>query len=595
MTGWLMTVVMLASTAGAGAADTSRVYIEFKPGQKDAAGALIRGAGGQIHHEFDILNAIATTLPSSALAGIRNNPNVVLVEDDPPRYLFGCTMPTEGYPYGLDDVQATQVWDTNNDWKFDTGAPTGTGIKVGIIDSGVFTGHSDFVGLTTRMSGYPSGWDTDGLGHGTHVTGTIAAQLNGSGVAGVSPGVSIHMVRVFGDTGNWIYSSTLLNAAQQCQAAGCKIISMSLGGGSPSVTEDNGFTQLYNAGILLVAAAGNAGNNTTSYPAGYASVISVAAVDQNSAVASFSQKNSDVEIAAPGVGVLSTVPQCEENSATAGGVTYWGNHIEFAGRATVSGALVDGGEATASNSGWSGKVVLVKRGTISFYDKVMNVQNSGGVACIIYNNVAGDFLGTLGAGNSSAIPAISVSDINGAALKLKAGQPTTVTSSVTSGISGWEYYDGTSMATPHVSGVAALIWSGAPTKSNANIRQALTATAVDLGTAGRDTSYGYGLVQAKAALAYLSTSGGDKTAPVLTNVGSNITNAKRGTFQITWTTNEGATSVVVLNGTVYSNTSLVTSHSMTFQGTKRATYTYYVRSADAAGNMAEKGPYTHQN
>jgi len=174
---------------------------------------------------------------------------------------------------------------------------------------------------------------------------------------------------------------------------------------------------------------------------------------------------------------------------------------------------------------------------------------------------------------------------------------TTVTSSVNSGTSGWEYYDGTSMATPHVSAVAALIWSAAPTKSNANIRQALTATALDLGTAGRDTSYGYGLVQAKTALAYLVPAAGDITPPVISNVASTIVNAKKGSFKITWATNEAATSGVSFDGgaTYTSNTSLVTSHSMTFTGRKGTKYTYYVRSADAAGNTATAGPFTHQN
>jgi subtilisin family serine protease len=598
MTGWLTAAVMLAGTAGANAAETSRVYVEFRPGQKNLAKGLVQRAGGLIHHEFDALDAVATTLPAAALAAIRNNPNVVLVEDDPPRYLFGCVESPEAFPYGLDAVQATTVWDANNDGAFDPGAPRGAGLKVGVIDSGLFSGHSDFSGVP--LSGYPGGsypaaWNTDRNGHGTHVTGTIAAQLNGAGVVGVSPGVAIHMVKVFGDDGGWIYSSTLLNAAQQCQTAGCKVISMSLGGGRYSRTEDRGFAQLYSAGLLLVAAAGNDGTTATSYPAGYASVVSVAAVDEASVVADFSQKNSDVELAAPGVGVLSSVPYCEENNASGTGFGFSGNYVEFAARGTASGVLVNGGLAGSADPSWAGKVVLVERGTYSFFDKVMNVQNSGGVACILYNNVSGDFLGTLGEGNSSAIPAISLSQENGQALSAQVGEETTVTSSVTFEQSAWAHYDGTSMATPHVSAVAALVWSAAPSKSNADIRQALTATALDLGASGRDTASGYGLVQAKAALDYLVPPGGDTTPPVISNVKSSVVNAKKGTFKITWTTNEPATSVVILNGNPFSNASLVTSHSMTFQGTKGMLYTYSVRSADAAGNEATAGPFTHQN
>lgn len=583
----------LAGTGIASGAELSRVYVEFKPGQKNEAKALLQRAGGQVHHEFDTLNAVATSLPTAALAGIRNNPNVVLVEDDPPRFLFGCSLPTEQIPYGLDLVQATDIWDTNTDGELDPGAPTGAGIKVGIIDSGVFAGHSDFAGVTFSGSpsgSYPLAWNTDRNGHGTHVTGTIAAAVNDSGVVGVSPGVSIHMVKVFGDAGQWIYSSTLLNAAKNCQSAGCKIISMSLGGPGRSVTEDRGFQQLYSAGILLVAAAGNAGDNTTSYPAGYSSVISVAAVDANKAVASFSQKNSTVELAAPGVGVLSTVPYCEENTVTVAETKWAGNHIEFAARGSATGLLVNGGRATTTDPAWDGMVVLVERGDISFYDKVRNVQLSGGVACLIYNNVPGeDLYATLGDGNSSTIPAIGLSQANGQALLAQVGQNATVTSMVTYETSAWAEYDGTSMATPHVSAVAALIWSAAPGKSNANIRQALQVTAEDLGTAGRDNSYGYGLVRAKAALDYLIPSG-DTTPPVISNVADSVVNAKKGTFKVTWTTDEPATTVVMVGGKTFSNTTLVTAHSITVTGTKGTTY--YVSSTDAAGNTEQAGPFT---
>ena len=83
---------------------------------------------------------------------------------------------------------------------------------------------------------------------------------------------------------------------------------MSLGGNLSSTTENSAFQSAYDAGVLSVAAAGNDGSTRKSYPASYASVISVAAVDSAKVVASFSQKNDAVEIAAPGVGVLSTTP-----------------------------------------------------------------------------------------------------------------------------------------------------------------------------------------------------------------------------------------------------------------------------------------------
>jgi len=609
---WLATALILVTTVWVDAADTSRLYVKFKPGQKNAARGLLQQAGGQIHHEFDSLDALATTLPTAALAGIRNNPNVVLVEDDPPRYLFGCDMAVEQAPYGIDAVQATALWDANNDGVFDAGAPLGSGIRIGIIDSGVFTGHSDFAGVS--MTGYADpgfDWRLDTVGHGTHVTGTIVAQLNGSGVVGASPGVSIYMVKVFEyyydpdpftEGVYWIYSSTLLDAAQKCQAAGSRIINMSLGGAAPSQTESDGFAQLYNAGILLVASAGNAGDTSISYPAGYASVISVAALDQANAVAGFSQKNSDVELAAPGVDVVSTVPYCEPNSVTGNGFAYPGNPIDLAARSAATGILVDGGLGDSMNAAWAGKIVLVQRGSITFYQKVMNVQNSGGLACIIYNNVPGDFYGTLSEGYS-LIPAIGVSQENGQALLSRLGQTTTVDTRILTDTSAWDSYSGTSMAAPHVCAAAALIWSTDPTKSNSQVRQSLRATALDLSVAGRDIASGYGLVQAKAALEYLpSATGniedddvGDTIPPIISDVRSTFVNAKRGTFSINWTTDEPATSVVILNGTTYTDTNLVTSHSRTFSGRKRTTYTYYVSSTDAAGNQATAGPFTHRN
>lgn len=93
----------------------------------------------------------------------------------------------------------------------------------------------------------------------------------------------------------------------------------------------------------------------------------------------------------------------------------------------------------------------------------------------------------------------------------------------------------------------------------------------------------------------VSNTGGDVIPPVISNVTSVITNSKNGSFEIRWTTNEPATSVVVIGGTRYSDPALVTNHVRAFRGTKGATYSYTVESTDAAGNTATAGPFTHQN
>jgi subtilisin family serine protease len=142
----------------------------------------------------------------------------------------------------------------------------------------------------------------------------------------------------------------------------------------------------------------------------------------------------------------------------------------------------------------AGKVCLIQRGTVDFATKVSNCQTSGGVGAIVYNNVAGAFGGTLGT-TVTNIPSVTATDTDGAAMKAQLGQSSTVTLAATN----YAYFDGTSMATPHVSAVAALVWSYFPTCTGAQIRTSLDNSALDLGTAGRDTKYGYGLVQAKAA------------------------------------------------------------------------------------------------
>jgi len=241
----------------------------------------------------------------------------------------------------------------------------------------------------------------------------------------------------------------------------------------------------------------------------------VAAVDADENVAAFSQQNRDVEIAAPGVAVLSSLPWVETDTLSSGTTTVSGGHVEFSARTPgYTNVIVDGGQCTNTSAIYPlGAIVVCQRGTNSFLEKVNNVKHGSGGAAAIYNNVAsdatcGDFAGTLGAGSSSTIPAISMSCADGLAVLAKAGSSGTLVSKVTYGSTGgYEAWDGTSMATPHVSGVAALVWSNCLSASAAKIRDALDKTARDKGAPGRDAAYGYGIVQAAAALTYLNASG----------------------------------------------------------------------------------------
>jgi len=283
---------------------------------------------------------------------------------------------------------------------------------------------------------------------------------------------------------------------------------MSLGGSRSSRTEISAFDKYYKRAtnsILAIAAAGNDGSTRISYPAGYTNVVSVGAVDENKAWATFSQYNKDVEIAAPGVGVLSTVPMGTGRDATlsVGATGYAVSPMEGSPVGSASAALVDCGLATAAcTAAAGGKVCLIQRGTNSFAEKVQNCAAGGGAAAVLYNNVAGMLYGTMG-GVATSIPSVGISDVDGAALKASS---LGATASAALTASNYAYFDGTSMATPHVSAVAALIWSYRPSCSAATVRAALTSTAQDLGTAGRDTKFGFGLVRADAARTKLLSS-----------------------------------------------------------------------------------------
>ncbi|ODV14386.1 MAG: peptidase S8 [Rubrivivax sp. SCN 70-15] len=486
------------------------MVVVYKSGRGAAVRADVAQAGGKVAREIGAVNALAVRVSPAGLAALQRNPNVEFVEPDVERHVLGSSIQragitgagatgTEVVPYGIGMVQADQLSD----------AYTGNR-KVCIIDSGIDLGHEDLAanhadGVNLTSSGH---WYTDENAHGTHVAGTVAAiGGNGVGVVGVNPGghVNLYIAKVFDASGS-TDSSVVMDAVQRCADAGANVISMSLGGGDPSAVERRLFAQLASRGILSIAAAGNAGDQSISYPAGYNAVMSVAAVDSTMARASFSQQNPDVEIAAPGVAVLSTIPPNIENLAQleVGGIAYDAAPMTGSPRFSATGALVDFGTGEADDPAVAGKVCLIRRGNVSFAAKVTRCQNNGGIAAVVYNNAAGMLYGTLG-GVPTAIPSVGTSDTIGAGLLARIGQSTTV--AVVPDPALYAAFNGTSMATPHVAGVAALVWSYFPTCTAQQIRTALDRTALELGAPGRDTAFGFGLVQARAAHDFLARRG----------------------------------------------------------------------------------------
>ena len=482
------------------------------------------------------LNALIAPLTSQQLDALREDSQVEYVEEDLPRRLM-----SQETPYGISLVQADLVDDM-------VASAASGGKKICVIDSGLDLPHEDMgsnggtiTGTNDRGTG---NWYEHGGPHGTHVAGTIAALNNGIGVRGViGSDASMHIIKVFNASG-WGYSSELVDAVNKCQAAGADVVNMSLGGAGSSTTERNGMQAAADAGMLLIAAAGNDGvlSNPTdleSFPASYDSVMSVGGVDKNKALYTSSQKNSQVEIAAPGVDVQSAYPEGDGSfvSLTVNNTAYETNAMENQG--VVTGALYDFATGESVDNGADGKVCLIQRGAISFHDKVKNCENSGGLGAIIYNNVAGSFSGTLGDANQTTIPGLTVSDTAGAAMLADIGTSATVT--IRPGNYG--KMTGTSMASPHVAGVAALVWSHHPSCTADQIRTVLTATAEDLGDPGRDVQFGYGLVQAKAALDYLNTNGCSGTPggelPVINETQNNINVSRRNWVRYTFDLADG--------------------------------------------------------
>ncbi|HJU99775.1 MAG TPA: S8 family serine peptidase [Burkholderiaceae bacterium] len=499
---FILTVLAAAAgahcaTASAATDGTVRVIVGFKAGSVANGKAALAAAQGNVVQDLPEIRASAAQVPAKALDGLRNNPLIEFVETDQKRIPFAASTPSTGapyqlgqqVPYGIAMVQADQLPDTY-----------ASNRMLCIIDSGIDLAHEDLHGnhVTGDTNPGTGNWYTDENHHGTHVAGTIAAINNaGVGVVGVNPGrqLNLHIVKVFGADG-WAYTSTLIAAANKCGAAGANVISMSLGGGDPSIAEERAFDGLAKRGVLSIAAAGNDGNNTQSYPAGYSSVMSIGALDQNKQIASFSQFTPKVELSAPGVDVLSTVPMGTGRAAslTVGATSYAPREMDGSPAASAHAPLADFGLGTATSSTVAGKICLIRRGSVSFATKVSNCQASGGVGAVVYNNVAGGLNGTLGT-TVTNIPSVGVSDTEGASLLTQLGQQADLNVTATN----YALYNGTSMATPHVSAVAALVWSYFPQCSASHIRAALDNSALDLGAPGRDPYFGYGLVQARAA------------------------------------------------------------------------------------------------
>jgi subtilisin family serine protease len=395
-----------------------------------------------------------------------------------------------------DDIKFLPAWSLAR--------PSATNVVVAVIDTGVDYRHPDLAanmwtnpgeipnnGVDDDGNGYVDdyyGYDfADGAGdpqdsgfHGTHVAGTIAAVgKNQLGVIGVDFLASIMALKA-SNNGNNLSDSAIIEAIQYAtlmkhKGVNIAAINASFGGAGYDSAMASAIQSAGDAGIIFCAAAGNntSDNDVTPfYPASYrlANMIVVAASDQNDALASFSDYGATtVDLSAPGVNILSTAPT---NLAQITAyvkqfpTTYSANALTYSGTTTgLTATIYDCGLGYSTNfpAGVSGNVALIQRGTLLFSQKVSNAMAAGALAAIIYNNVSGNFLGTLGSGGNW-IPAISLSQADG--LALQATLPSTATvAAFVDPANFYQYLDGTSMATPHVTAAVAFAAMNFPSET----------------------------------------------------------------------------------------------------------------------------------
>ncbi|WP_238398195.1 S8 family peptidase [Halorussus salinus] len=265
--------------------------------------------------KFDSIDVLTLRLPKRAATALEKNPNIRYVEENGTMEALAQTL-----PWGVDRVDA-EVAHANGE--------TGSGADIAIIDTGIDDDHPDLQGnLGTGKAfvscgnggyfgncGYSGNsnacndpWSDDN-DHGTHCAGIADAVNNSEGVKGVSTEATLHAVKVLDCSGSGSFSD-IAAGIEYVANQGWDVASLSLGGSSGSSALKDAVEYAQGQGVLLVAAAGNDGSCTdcVGYPAAYDEVMAVSSTNSNDELSSFSSQGPQVEIAAPGSDIYSTVP-----------------------------------------------------------------------------------------------------------------------------------------------------------------------------------------------------------------------------------------------------------------------------------------------
>ncbi len=366
------------------------------------------------------------------------------------------------------DPSMSQLWgmtkiDTADAWNITTGATGANRVVVAVIDTGVDYTHPDLAaniwtntaeiagngvdddhdGFVDDVHGYNfvsnNGNPMDDNGHGTHVSGTIAAVGNNSlGVSGVNWSASIMALKFMDSTGSGYLSDAIraINYATMERTqygVNVRVINASWGGGGFSSAMQTAIQAANDAGIMFVAAAGNSGTNNDAvaqYPANYSppNVISVAASDQNDQLASFSCYGATtVDLAAPGVSIYSTLPN---------------NRYGYYSGTSMATPMVSGVAALAWAYKPNASVADIRNAILQGVDKVSSLSGkvASGGRLDAYNT-----LKLLGAGSAPSLPVLASLLVNPASTVTKGASVTLVAQAAASsaGVSAVYYYQDT--------------------------------------------------------------------------------------------------------------------------------------------------------
>lgn len=295
------------ATAAPPAKAQVQMMVKLKPTMgEEKFKKMLSSRGGSEHGEIPALGIRVVTVPAEASDKCRGDfegdDDVEFTEPDYKAEALGAANDpyfTQGAEWHLAKIQAPVAWDLS------TGSSS---VVVAVVDTGVLASHPDMAGkvLTGGYDFVANDNDpTDENGHGTAVAGTIAPASNNSvGVAGVTWASPILPVRVLDANGSGNYSA-ICNGIIYAADHGAKVINMSFGGTASSQALQDAINYAWGKQCVLVAAAGNSGNNIAFYPAACNNVVAVSATDSSDAHPSWSNYGNYVDVSAPGVDILS--------------------------------------------------------------------------------------------------------------------------------------------------------------------------------------------------------------------------------------------------------------------------------------------------